>query len=82
MSQYSFGRDNSLLEDEQRSSNLRLNLSELLLGVKFNQHFPWLIDALDLLPFAVAKHIMPPGVLDMVEFSSVFEIKDKVSSPC
>lgn len=68
---YSFGHDNALLQDENRASALRLHLSELLLSIKFNQHFPWIVDALDLLPFAVAKYIMPAGVLDMVHFSSV-----------
>ncbi|KAL8791162.1 MAG: hypothetical protein Q9195_006001 [Heterodermia aff. obscurata] len=85
VSQYSFGQDNSLLKDEYRASALRLHLSELLLGVKFNQHFPWVVDMLDLLPFFLAKHIMPPGVLDMVEFTTairneVQEVLDDDSS--
>ena len=68
--QYSFGHDNDLLGDPVRASILRANLSELLLGVKFNQHFPWIVDMLEKLPTALAKHIMPPGVLDMKEFST------------
>lgn len=69
--QYSFGHDDDLLGDPVKASTLRAHLSELLLGVKFNQHFPWIVDMLEMLPMALAKHIMPPGVLDMKEFSSV-----------
>jgi len=69
--QYSFGQDDDLLRDPARASTLRSNLAELLLGVKFNQHFPWIVDALEMLPMVLAKHIMPPGVLDMKDFSSV-----------
>ena len=36
-----------------------------------NQHFPWVIDMLYLLPFALAKYIMPPGVLHSANFTSV-----------
>ena len=32
---------------------------------------------LDLLPFSLAKHIMPPGVLDMIEFTSVYYFRDE-----
>lgn len=71
VSQYSFGHDDDLLGDPDRASSLRAHLSELLLGVKFNQHFPWIVDMLETLPMALAKHIMPPGVLDMKEFSTV-----------
>ncbi|KAL9036155.1 MAG: hypothetical protein Q9214_006261 [Letrouitia sp. 1 TL-2023] len=70
VSQYSFGFDEDLLRNLARASNLRSNLSELLLGVKFNQHFPWLVDALEMLPMFLAKRIMPPGVLDMKAFST------------
>lgn len=69
--QYCFGHDDDLLRDPKRAATLRNHLSELLLGVKFNQHFPWIVDALEMLPMVLAKHIMPPGVLDMKEFSSV-----------
>ena len=71
VSQYSFGHDNKLLGDAARSSTLRDNLSKLLLGVKFNQHFPWMVDALEMLPLTLGKFLMPPGVLDMMEFSTV-----------
>ena len=70
VSQYSFGHDNDLLRNPVRASTLRAHLSELLLGIKFNQHFPWIVDTLEMLPMALAKHIMPPGVLDMKEFSA------------
>ena len=69
--QYSFGHDDDLLGNPVRASVLRAHLSELLLGVKFNQHFPWIVDVLEMLPLALVKHIMPPGVLDMKEFSTV-----------
>ena len=69
--QYSFGRDDNLLSDEMRAEKLRANISDLLKGVKVSQHFPWIFAALDALPFSIAKHIMPPGALDMVEFSRV-----------
>ena len=71
VSHYSFGHNNNLLEDEARSSTQRNNISRLLLEVKFNSHFPWLFDALDMIPFSIGKHIMPPGALDMIEFSEV-----------
>lgn len=41
------------------------------MGVKVNQHFPWLFDLLDRIPFPIAKNIMPPGALDMVAFTDV-----------
>ncbi len=75
VSQYSFGQDDGLLEDEHRASIVRFHQSDWLLGVKFNQHFPWLFDVLDLLPFAVAKSIMPIGMLDMVNFASVTQTR-------
>lgn len=71
VSQYSFGHDDNLLEDIERASTLRDHLSRLLLGVKFNQHFPWIVDGLDMLPIALGKFIMPPGVLDMIDFTTV-----------
>lgn len=70
VSQYGFGHDSDLLRNSVRASALRAHLSEFLLGVKFNQHFPWIVDTLELLPMTLAKHIMPPGVLDMKEFST------------
>ena len=70
VSQYSFGHDSDLLSNPVRASTLRAHLSELLLKVKFNQHFPWIVDTLEMLPMELAKHIMPPGVLDMKEFSA------------
>ncbi|KAL9091072.1 MAG: hypothetical protein Q9165_004999 [Trypethelium subeluteriae] len=66
---YSFGHDDNLLDDEQKAGTLRKNISELLLGVKVNQHFPWIVATLDSLPFFIAKNIMPPGVLDMKAFA-------------
>lgn len=71
VSNFSFGHDDNLLGDAVRSASLRDNLSKLLLGVKFNQHFPWIVDGLELLPVALGKSLMPPGVLDMMEFSTV-----------
>ena len=68
---YSFGHDDNLLDDEQKAGTLRKNISELLLGVKVNQHFPWIVATLDSLPFFIAKNIMPPGVLDMKVFAGV-----------
>jgi hypothetical protein len=69
--QYSFGQDDDLLEDEENAGKLRKNISDLLLGVKVNMHFPWIISALNSIPFFIAKHIMPPGALDMKTFSDV-----------
>ncbi|MCJ1313306.1 hypothetical protein MMC25_006983 [Agyrium rufum] len=68
---YSFGHDGNLLAAESRASIQRNNISRLLLGIKVNQHAPWLFDALDMILFPIAKHIMPPGALDMVVFSKV-----------
>lgn len=69
VSYYSFGHDNDLLENELKASTQRNNISRLLLGVKINQHFPF--DLLDMIPFPIAKHIMPLGALDMVAFQGV-----------
>ena len=69
--QYSFGQGDNLLGDESKASILRKNISELLLGVKISQHFPWILDALNTLPFFIARHFMPPGALDMRSFSEV-----------
>ncbi|QSZ32104.1 hypothetical protein DSL72_001673 [Monilinia vaccinii-corymbosi] len=68
---YSFGHDNNLLGNEEKASTQRNNISRLLMGVKVNQHFPWLFDLMDMIPFPIAKHIMPPGALDMVAFTDV-----------
>ena len=38
--QYSFGQDDNLLGDEDKIATLRKNIADLLLGVKFSQHFP------------------------------------------
>ncbi|MCJ1267841.1 hypothetical protein MMC22_007727 [Lobaria immixta] len=61
VSQYSFGHDNKLLGDAARLTALRDNLSKLLLGVKFNQRFPWIVDAREMLPLTLGKFLMPPG---------------------
>lgn len=53
LSRNSFGHDNKLLGDAARSSTLRDNLSKLLLGVKFNQRFPWILDGLEMLPLTL-----------------------------
>lgn len=80
VSQFSFGFDEDLLRNLARASKLRSNLSELLLGVKFNQHFPWLVDVLEMLPMLLAKRIMPPGVLDMKAFSTVIAKTPSINS--
>ena len=69
--QYSFGQDDNLLGDESKAATLRKNITDLLLGVKVSQHFPWIFAFLNQLPFFIAKHIMPPGALDMLAFSKV-----------
>ncbi|RAL66792.1 hypothetical protein DID88_007575 [Monilinia fructigena] len=74
---YSFGHDNNLLGNEEKASTQRNNISRLLMGVKVNQHFPWLFDLLDLIPFPIAKNIMPPGALDMVAFTD--SIREEVN---
>ena len=61
--------------DPVRGSALQAHLSEFLLGEKLNQHFPWIVDMLEQLPMALAKHIMPLGVLDMKEFPTVWSHK-------
>lgn len=71
VSNYCFGEDDNLLGDEKRAAVQRKNMVELLLGIKINLHFPWIFDLLDLIPFYLAKNIMPPGVHDMVALSQV-----------
>lgn len=66
--QYSFGQDDNLFDDKIKAATLRRNISDLLLGVKVSQHFPWIFDLLNALPFFLAKNIMPPGALDMLAF--------------
>lgn len=68
---YCFGRDDNLLDNESKAATLRKNISDLLGGVKINQHFPWIFAILDALPFFIAKNIMPPGALDMLAFAEV-----------
>ena len=68
---FSFGTESDLLADEQRCTELRANLGNLLLGIKFSYHFPWLVNGLQSLPEAIAKPIMPPGAVDMLEFQKV-----------
>ncbi|KAL9121742.1 MAG: hypothetical protein Q9187_001696 [Circinaria calcarea] len=70
VSQYSFGNNNNLLKDEAECGTLRRNLTELLLGVKFSAHFPWVIDALDKLPLSLSQNLVPPGVINMMELST------------
>jgi hypothetical protein len=47
VSRYSFGHDENILQDELRASTLRRDTSELLLEIKYNQQFPWIVDALN-----------------------------------
>jgi hypothetical protein len=49
----------------------RNNMAELLQGVKATLHLPWIFDILNSIPFPIAKHIMPPGTLDMALMSQV-----------
>ncbi|MCJ1479035.1 hypothetical protein MMC13_007719 [Lambiella insularis] len=87
VSHYSFGHDDDVLSSEVRAAKLRANTLQLLLGSKVNQHFPWIVEILDLLPLAITKSIMPPGVLDMLEFSTRIRseiqqiFKDPTSNP-
>lgn len=71
VSHFCFGEDDNLLGDEEKVAVQRKNMVELLLGIKINLHFPWIFDFLDLIPFYLAKNIMPPGVLDMIALSQV-----------
>ena len=59
------------MADEARAHTLRQNLTGLLLGVKFNLHFPWFVDIIDKLPLSLSKNLVPPGVIDMMGFSEV-----------
>ena len=65
VSYYCFGRDDKLLEDEKKAATHRTHMTELLLGIKAVLHFPWIFDFLNMIPFPLAKHIMPAGALDM-----------------
>jgi hypothetical protein len=75
VSYYCFGNDENLLEDEDKASVQRNNMSELLQGVKATLHLPWIFDILNMIPFPIAKHIMPPGALDMALISQVCSIR-------
>ena len=68
VSTFAFGTASDLLSDEDRCAERRRNLGNLLLGTKFSYHFPWLVNALQSLPEVLARPIMPPGAVDMLEF--------------
>jgi len=71
VSNFCFGHDSNLLENENQAAIQRSNVMELLLGIKLNQNLPWIFDLLDSIPFPVAKHIMPAGLLDMAALIQV-----------
>ena len=68
---FCFAHQTDLLSDEQRAAVMRNNSTQLLLGIKVNQHFQLLIDLLESLPLSISRIMMPPGLIDMMELSAV-----------
>ncbi|KAF4629085.1 hypothetical protein G7Y89_g9065 [Cudoniella acicularis] len=66
VSHYSFGHDKNLLENENKAAIERNNMLELLSRIKLSQHLPWIANFLSSIPFSVAKHMMPAGVLNNI----------------
>jgi hypothetical protein len=59
------------LEAERKASIRRNNMLELLSRIKLNQHLPWISNCLGLIPFSIAKHVMPAGVLNNIALDQV-----------
>jgi hypothetical protein len=60
---FSFGNDNSLLNDLEEAKKQRVNLARLLTGVPVNKHFPWVGNVLAKgLPMVLGKKGIPPAV--------------------
>jgi hypothetical protein len=53
------------------ANRLRNNLSSLLRGTKFNLYFGWLLGILGLLPKSMSASLIPPGVMDLINFRKV-----------
>ncbi|KAH8590152.1 cytochrome P450 [Bisporella sp. PMI_857] len=66
VSNYCFGHDENLLANERKASIYRNNMLEIFLGIKLSQHLPWISNFLGLLPFSMAKHIMPAGMMNNI----------------
>ncbi|KAH6681450.1 cytochrome P450 [Halenospora varia] len=66
VSHYCFGHDKNLLEIESKASIRQNNMLELLSRIKLSQHLPWISNFLGLIPFSIAKHMMPAGVLNNI----------------
>ncbi|KAI1813306.1 cytochrome P450 [Poronia punctata] len=62
-----FSQRTDALSDEQKAATLRHNSYELMMGIHFNKHFPFIPDFLESLPEFISKPIMPPGLLDMLD---------------
>ena len=80
VSTFAFGTESDLLGDERCCAAMRSNLAHLLLGIKFSYHFPWVVNALQSLPEALAKPIMPPGAVDMLEFQKASNLRYRARS--
>ena len=50
---------------------MRHNLEGLLYGIHFNRMFPWVSKLMGMLPASVAMRLVPPGVIDLIEFQTV-----------
>lgn len=66
-----FAHQSNVLADPAKAAVLRRNSNQLLLGIKVNQHFPWIPDIFESLPLSWSKPMMPPGLIDMMELSGV-----------
>lgn len=55
----------------EEANRLRNNLSSLLRGTKFNLYFGWLLGILVLLPQSMSASLIPPGVMDLINFRKV-----------
>lgn len=71
MTNFLFAQQSNNLADEAKAATLRQNSNELLQGVHFNKHFPWLPDFLESLPLFISKPMMPPGLIDLLDLFEV-----------
>lgn len=67
----SFGQKSNILDDEHEAAALRKNMTDLLLGVKTSKHFHWFFQTTRLLPAALAKHFVSPGVKNMRDLAAM-----------
>ena len=79
--QYSFGKDCNVLGSAEEAASLRKNLTQLLRGVKVAKHFHLFFWAIKRLPLAIARHMVPPGVRNMRDLTTVSAATHQAKAP-